>query len=240
MQSRGPKAEPAPLHPAAAIETSRRPGSAALALETGEMLLAELPAGGDQAAQLFAALESLTGRAGIAPGAIALVVVGLGPGSFTGLRAGAAAAATLASFLPARLVALPSCAGTPLAREGGWRAICLDALRGQVQGAIYEDGMERQPPLLAKPEAFGRLLAGRIGPAGEEPGLVGGDGVELLERAGALPPTWRKAAAPDCWVPRADLLLREGVQLARRGGSRPPEGLEPLYLRPSAAEEGRP
>ena len=191
-----------------------------------------LSAGVDQAGDLFPALESLVNANGIEPGALRLVVLGTGPGSFTGLRAGAAVTTVLARFLPAPLVARPSLEGSPLLLRNGHVALCLDALRGQVHGALYLDGREVIAPSLLQPGPFLALLK-RHAPAG----VLGGDGLALLEAEGGVPKGWE--AAELGWEPRADLLLERGLDHALRGEFSAWNELEPLYLRAAAAEEVR-
>ena len=242
MPSASPSADrerkgPEEFLPALAIETSRQPGSVALAPTGGGIHHLELPDRGDLAAQLLPAMDELCRRTETDRRSLALVVVGIGPGSFTGLRAGVAVAATIAAWQQVPLVALPSFAGSSITTRPGLTAVCLDALRGEVQGAIYLDGRELLPPTLtdgadfvARLEEFRRERA--------EDGLIGGNGVVNLAAAGGLPEGWTEYREK-VWEPRADLLLERGMEKAGQSEWTEPERVEPLYLRPSAAEERR-
>lgn len=66
------------------------------------------------------------------------IVVGDGPGSFTGLRIGWAAAKGLAHERELPLFAIPSLLGAAYGAGVNTVAACYDALRGQVFGAVYE------------------------------------------------------------------------------------------------------
>ena len=63
---------------------------------------------------------------------------------------------------------------------------------------------------------------------------VTGPGVRVLR--GRVPAGSRTAAEAD-WDPRPESLLRLGLERLRRGERDDPFALEPLYLRPSSAEE---
>jgi len=65
------------------------------------------------------------------------IVVGDGPGSFTGLRIGWAAAKGLAHERELPLLTIPSLLGAAHAVGARVVAACYDALRGQVFGAVY-------------------------------------------------------------------------------------------------------
>jgi tRNA threonylcarbamoyl adenosine modification protein YeaZ len=215
--------------PAVAVETAGRPGEVALATAPDAVHRRALGAGGDLAADLLPALEGLVREARISPDALRLVVLGTGPGSFTGLRAGAAVALVLAAFLPAPLVALPSLEGSPLLARSGRVALCLDALRGEVQGAVYNDGREEIAPYRDRPAGF----AGRLA----DTGVLAGSGVDQLSGANLVPPGWEIIATG--WEPRADLLLRRGLARAKRGEWSASPVVDLLYLRPAAAAERR-
>jgi len=163
---------------------------------------------------------------------IARIGVGVGPGSFTGLRIGVATARALAQGL-----------GKPLAPVVSLRALALgvgerdshrprlaliDARRGQVFGALYDDGGEElRPPFVAGPEE----AAARIGELAAAP-IAFGDGSirfrQTFEAAGAeVPPNGDEAHR---------LWARHVCALAESTGAKRLEAVEPIYLRPPDAE----
>lgn len=87
-----------------------------------------------QAVQTLLALRPQDG--GDRP-AIDLLVVGTGPGSYTGLRVGASHALGLARAWNVPVVGVPTLEGIA-ARAEGRVAVSLDARKGQVYGAVYE------------------------------------------------------------------------------------------------------
>ncbi|MGH7529084.1 MAG: tRNA (adenosine(37)-N6)-threonylcarbamoyltransferase complex dimerization subunit type 1 TsaB, partial [Gemmatimonadales bacterium] len=93
-----------------------------------------------QSAQIIPLIRQVLAEAEIGIGGISGLVVGDGPGSFTGLRIGWAAAKGLAHERALPLRAVPSLLGAAHAAAGGQIgpvAACYDALRGQVFGAVY-------------------------------------------------------------------------------------------------------
>ena len=79
--------------------------------------------------------------AGVTASDLAGIVVADGPGSFTGLRIGWAAAKGLAQERDVPLVTIPALAATAASAAAVLGAVpivaCFDALRGQVFGAVY-------------------------------------------------------------------------------------------------------
>src|SRR2546427_454688 len=92
-------------------------------------------------AEIIRLVDFVLGRLGITPRDLEGIVLGDGPGSFTGLRVGWAAAKGLAQEAGLELVAIPSlmaaAAGAALKVGPEPVAACFDALRGQVYGAVY-------------------------------------------------------------------------------------------------------
>ena len=222
------------LRLAVAVETSGAPGSAAACRgeRVAERVLEERAVHGRG---LLPALEACVVEAGGSPSEIDLVVVGVGPGSYTGLRVGIAAAKTLAFVRRCPIVGVCSseaiAANAPARAE--WIAVAIDARRGEVFASLYrrrgrEAVAERAPSLLTP-----RDLA-RIAPPGT---LVLGDG------AAAYAEEWRAVGLSvgerEGGRARASILLRLGLRaFAARGGD-DPGAVRPLYLRASAAEEKR-
>jgi tRNA threonylcarbamoyladenosine biosynthesis protein TsaB len=170
------------------------------------------------AGRLLVLVEEALAAAGASWDAVDRIAVGVGPGSFTGLRLGIATARGLAQARDLPLVGVSSLAALAAgarARGVGPVVAVIDARRGEVFAAA--DGVFG--PVALAPED----LAARI-----EPGwLAVGDGAvrfrEPLERAGAVIP------ADDAPVHRVSAL-----QVCRLGATREPadrDALLPDYRR---------
>jgi tRNA threonylcarbamoyl adenosine modification protein YeaZ len=159
--------------------------------------------------------------------AVAGIVVGDGPGSFTGLRIGWAAAKGLAQEREVPIVAVPTLMGAAhaaAAGDPGPFAACFDALRGQVFGAVYAFSAGRVETLFAP--ALTTLAA--LAASGIKPRLVVGDGA-LRYATESREWTGRPPSGLDALTPIAGSLLA----LAPREGR--PAG-EPEYGRPAEAQ----
>jgi tRNA threonylcarbamoyladenosine biosynthesis protein TsaB len=166
--------------------------------------------------------------------AVDLVAVGLGPGSFTGLRIAIATAKGLTISLgrPGRGVSTLDALGAGIAAPGapGERLAVLDGYRGEVFVALYgADGATLWEPAVMRPEE----LAERLGRHPEPPSVAGSGSVRFrheLEGAGGI-------RIPDDADPVHRVAARHVCALAAAGkGS---ESLEPIYLRPPDAERWR-
>jgi tRNA threonylcarbamoyladenosine biosynthesis protein TsaB len=109
--------------------------------------------------------------------------VGVGPGGFTGLRLGISTARALAQALDLPVVPISSLDALA-APHSGTVAALIDARRGEVFAAVYEDGQRTREPVAIDPGTLARELT---------PGtLTVGDGAvrfrEELERAGMAVP----------------------------------------------------
>jgi tRNA threonylcarbamoyladenosine biosynthesis protein TsaB len=165
-------------------------------------------------------------------GEVNRIAVGLGPGSFTGLRIGIATARGLGASLG--LPVAGACTLDALGHgiregHGGRSALAvLDARRGEVFAALYSLGGERLWDPLALPPAG---LAERVATLPDPPLAAGSGAVrfrgELEDRGAEVPadgdPVHRVAARHVCAVAAAG----DG------------EALAPIYLRAPDAERWR-
>ena len=178
------------------------------------------------AAELMPAIARAMADAGTDWDDVAAVAVGVGPGTFTGLRIGVATARALAHARGVPVKPVSSRAALAARLEPSRpRLPLIDARRGEVFGALYDGGDERWPRFVATPEA----LAERIGKAfpGAERTLASGDGSirfrQFLEAAGAEIPD----DDSELHVVRALSICR----LADGVPGTPPEAVLPDYLR---------
>jgi tRNA threonylcarbamoyladenosine biosynthesis protein TsaB len=149
-----------------AMETSTFVRSVALVDESGVIGEEVERVGADRRDTLLPMVERVIARAGIGISDVKLVAVGLGPGSFTGVRAGIATAKgfCLSTGCPlAGVGSLQALAAASFAHDGPVLA-ALDAHRGEVFFAIYEMGAfgcrAQIAPAHAPPFEAGAVLRG--------------------------------------------------------------------------------
>ncbi|MCA1657566.1 MAG: tRNA (adenosine(37)-N6)-threonylcarbamoyltransferase complex dimerization subunit type 1 TsaB [Actinobacteria bacterium] len=92
---------------------------------------------------------------------VELLVVGIGPGTFTGLRIGIATARALARATGSPLVGVSTLRTLAAAAGPGSILALIDAGRGEVFAAGYEDGRELIPPTAVAPAGLSGLTGGR-------------------------------------------------------------------------------
>jgi tRNA threonylcarbamoyl adenosine modification protein YeaZ len=172
----------------------------------GTEVLAEqaVPSGTKHAELLTPAIRAALVEAGVTLAEIEIVVTGLGPGPFTGLRVGIVTAAALADARGLPVVGVCSLDAV----GSGARTVVTDARRKEVYWAAYDAaGARAEGPGVVRPEELGRS-----GPFAGDPAFA--------ERLGA--PVDRAE------VTTAGLLRAAAPQLADPGSAAP---LVPLYLR---------
>jgi len=195
---------------------------------------------------LLPAVSALLDESGVPMRDVTQVVVGRGPGSFTGVRIGVASAKGLAHGLGAPLFGvgtLDAIAWGMPQGANGTLGVVGDAMRGEVYPALFDlaEGVggrvvrRRAPDYVAKPEAAAIEWA-RLG---ERMLLVGNGLVKYVDVfTAALDPNV-SLAAEESWAPTGVGLLRAFGASLREGtvvGGEPGVVL-PLYTRLSDAEE---
>jgi tRNA threonylcarbamoyladenosine biosynthesis protein TsaB len=187
-----------------AIDTSTPQGSVAL-LDGDQLRLDEsITSDRSHSSALFVTLEKARARIEH----LDQIVVGLGPGSYAGVRIAIAAALGLHLSLGARLVGIPSVAA--LATSALAYLAIGDARRETFYFTRIENGLCVEGPLLATE-------------------------TELTERLQASPDLPLFATAPIPQFPGAQLVLPSAVRLAHLAaasrGITAADTLEPIYLR---------
>jgi len=172
-------------------------------------------------------------EAGLRFADIELIGVGLGPGTFTGLRIGVATARALAQAGGARIAGVPSLRALAAGVDGEDVLAVFDARRGEAFVAGYHRGDEVLAPAALTPDELERIAP----PPGGGTWRAAGDGAirfrHALEHAGitVLPdsdPAHTISAAATC-------------RLARAAGATERDEVIPIYVRaPDATISHRP
>ena len=224
-----------------ALESSAGPCSAAL-VEDGALIAQSWQNSGlTHSRTLLPMAEDLLKNCGRTLEGVDVIAVAAGPGSFTGLRIGVAAAKGLAwpgDKLCAPCSTLESMAW-PLAHLEGRLIVCaMDARRSQVYNALFlaaGEGLERLTP----DRAISLAELGEELKNYQNPKIAVGDGAALCYNGLA-------ETIPDLRLAPAHLRLqsawgvaRGALELARRGELTDAAGLAPVYHRLSQAERER-
>jgi tRNA threonylcarbamoyladenosine biosynthesis protein TsaB len=209
------------------IETSGPAGWVALAEGSSLRAAQRLDEARRQARDLAPAVAELLAGAGWKPRDVAADVVGRGPGSYTGLRVGIMSAKAFAYAAGCPVLAIDTFPA--IAFQAPAEATPLDVIADAQQQKVYLQRFERGEP--ASPltiRAVTEWLASAPAPWVSGPGL-------RLHRA-RLPATVR-AVDESRWEPRPESLLRLALRRWAAGERDDPFAVEPLYLRPSSAEQ---
>lgn len=171
---------------------------------------------------LFGPLGRVLERVGLAR--VAVVLVGTGPGSYSGTRVGIAAGQGVAIAAGCPAVGVPSLLATPEALAGGLSLAVGDARRGGWWLARVDDGRLAAAPVIVDHVAFvrelGAAFAAGVPAVSFDPVARLRLGPELATRVAVARPT---AAALLTWWARQDEAIRAAFAA---------EPVQPVYLRP--------
>lgn len=143
------------------------------------------------ASRLLALVEEVLNTSGVGWTEVDRLAVGVGPGGFTGLRIGIATARGLAQARGLPLAGVSSLQALGRGAPGPLSVSAIDARRGEVFAAAWEEGREVLSASALSPEALAAHCR-RLGAEGAQTPLVAGDGAvrfrAWLEAAGAVVP----------------------------------------------------
>ncbi len=208
------------------LETSTPVGQVALA--SGETVVAEgrLDRQRRRASDLAAVCQELLRQSGWRAKDLTAVVVGMGPGSFTGLRVGVASAKMLAYAAGCAFVGVETFAAYAAQVTAPHVSVIADALQGEVYCRAYQHGSDGLSPL--SPLEIRSLDRWREMTPSET--VVTGPGVSLLGE------TTLKVSSEAERILLPGSLLRVAQQFAW-SVTTDMWAAEPYYLRGSSAEE---
>lgn len=205
----------------------------------GERVLAEtvVACGRSHSERLIETLNWVLNEAGAALAELDALAITIGPGSFTGLRIGAATWKGLAFAAKLPLVPVPTLdAMTRLAPfHDGLVCPLLDARMGEVFGALYRFERGRREKLQSDRVCLVEKLLDGV----ESQVVFLGDGAALY-RERILRCVPQAIFVPERnAVPRATAVAAEALALLHQGIPTDPASVAPVYLRKSQAEEAR-
>ncbi|HEY7027405.1 MAG TPA: tRNA (adenosine(37)-N6)-threonylcarbamoyltransferase complex dimerization subunit type 1 TsaB [Gemmatimonadales bacterium] len=203
-----------------AIDTATDRASVALGLPGSVLAEEEISGARRHASHLLPTILEALRRVGAGLPEIEAIVLADGPGSFTGLRVGAAVAKALVESQPITLWSTPSLlsSAAALGQDGRLVLAVSDALRGELFAAAYRVSSSRVDTVLA-PSVH---RADDLNASGLVPQVVTGP---AADRMGGVP----------AWPSAATLLRLIGLS----GGVRrtaDPRRWEPEYGRPAEAQ----
>jgi tRNA threonylcarbamoyladenosine biosynthesis protein TsaB len=210
------------------IDTSTSASAACVLRADGASFEVEPPperlaSGPAHARELMPAVAEVMERAELDFGDLEAIAVGVGPGTFTGLRIGIATARALASASGLLLRPVSSLAALAEGIDGDLRLQLIDARRGELFGALHDAAGEVVwSPFVAAPE----LVAERVREAGLGARAAGDGSIRFrreLEAAGI---------GIDADESRSHVVRALHVcRLAQAVPGEPPEAILPEYLR---------
>jgi tRNA threonylcarbamoyladenosine biosynthesis protein TsaB len=214
-----------------ALDTASRHGSFALARDGSVLEAIAVEALDGFGHIVFQHIDELLTKHKLSLADIDCYAAASGPGSFTGIRVGLTAVKALAEVHAKPVVAISNLLALASLAEGRYRAPILDARRGEVFAAVYDEQLRPIVheavvgwPLFLKSVADQDVTFIAQAPGIFEPGAA------AEQQAG---PRWRYMTARE---PLAAAVARLAAARYARGEAQPPEAADANYVRRSDAE----
>ena len=222
------------MRPMLVLDTSTERPALGLALPDGTARASQAGPPRRHGVSLVPAIRDLLKLEGLSTGDLRSIAVGLGPGSFTGLRIGLTAAKVLAHVGGLPLIGLDSLEAIARnAPDDETRIrVVVDAQRGDVFAADFRRERAGFPLRVERPTGLERLAdwAERSTP---EDLILG----PALDRLATTWPVGARLGSPEIGLPNGMTLASLAIEVAETGRRDDPSTLEPVYFRKSAAEE---
>jgi tRNA threonylcarbamoyladenosine biosynthesis protein TsaB len=215
------------------LETSGRVGC--LALAEGDAILAvrHLEESRRHARDLAPAVSEMLAAQRWRPADLSAVIVSRGPGSYTGLRVGLISAQMFAYATGCQVIAIDTFAAIAAQAPPSVRELAVLADAQQEKVYVQRFGRSRDEQWQAVSELTIESFADLLNRRSPEVCLTGPG----LEKWSGKLPADLPVVERSLWYPTVHGLLALGLPRWRRGEASDLRSLEPLYARPSAAEE---
>lgn len=220
-----------------AVETATSWQSVALLDTTTVLAREEQEATGAHGTFLLPTIDRLLAKAGLTLARLDGLICSIGPGSFTGLRVGAATLLGLRAATGLPLVLVPTLEAMAWSLKGTSGPICpaLPSRKGEIYWAVFQWGIDGVierlvPEQVGSPEALARMLTGTT--------LMFGEGWTMMEpaiRSALLPGATVLPAPCEALRPSAVTVGLAGIERLRRGEIAGDQ-VAPLYVQRTEAE----
>lgn len=190
---------------------------------------------------LLPMIDDIVTMVGVDLAEIDAIALAAGPGSFTGLRIGAATAKGLGLALQKPIISVPTVEGLAYNCYGSDRVICpiMDARRNQVYTGLYRFNGNKFEVLSDQKAVAIEDIITEINEK-NQPVIFLGDGVSVFQEKIKELTTVDVLFAPAhmCMQRAAAVAVRAEI-LAKEKGTEPAAEFKPIYLRKSQAERER-
>ena len=192
---------------------------------------------------LMPMIDEIMKASEITPEDLDVIAIAVGPGSFTGLRIGAATVKGFGLALDIPVAAVPTLEGLAMNLWGSDKLVCpiMDARRNQVYTGLYHVNTEAELPeaVLDQTACDIEEIIEKINTLGE-PVIFLGDGVaqfrDIIEEKAAVSVSFAPAMSG---LQRAASVASLGLRYHKAGKTVNADDFTPVYLRPSQAERVR-